>query len=361
MSDLVEQILGKYRLEALLGVGGMGAVYRGAHVVIYRVDAVKVMHDHLAADPDFQARFIQEARAVAALHHPNIVTVHDAGEQDGRYYLAMELVTGGSLRDVLPRRGGARPPLALLVGMAHQAAVGLDYAHRKGIIHRDIKPENLLLAGPDDTDDTTVDRTIKISDFGLARLAEDSVRTATSVTMGSPAYMSPERFGTAPVDGRSDIYALGIILYEGAVGALPFKVTSLSDAVRKHIHEEPPLPRAHRPDLPQGLQEIILRCLQKDPAERYATAGDLARALAALRIELAENGGDGTISTEAVRTASARVRELDAPVPHASGIDVTVTLARSFQERPVPPSVPRRTGAALHPRVLVVDRQGTVA
>lgn len=281
MSDLLGQIIGNCRIEALLGAGGMGQVYRARHVHLDRLQALKVMHAHLASDPGFQARFRREAQAIAALEHPHIVRIFGFDEQDGRYYITMEYLPDGSLRTLLDRRArdGATWPLQFGLDLVRQAAEALDFAHARGIVHRDIKPDNILIerhAGPGGRSLYIV----KLTDFGLARMVGGgSGITASGVTVGTPAYMSPEQCQGLPVDGRSDIYSLGIVLYEVVTGYLPFTVSRISEAVEKHVYAQPPSPRTVAPDLPVAVEAIILRCLAKRPEERFATGAELAQAL----------------------------------------------------------------------------------
>lgn len=283
MSDLVGRTLGAYRIESRLGVGGMGEVYRAVHERLNRPAAIKVLHANQAADPTFQARFLREARAAAALSHPNIVEVFDFGEQDDISFLVMELVPDGSLRTLLRQRSAEQGwSLGLGVDLVRQAAEGLAYAHARGMVHRDIKPDNLLLQRIDSQGTGALGERyqLKISDFGLARLVEDGGElTATGMVMGTPTYMSPEQCQGETLDGRSDLYSLGVVLYEVATGAPPFRVKSLSEAVFKHISTPPTPPQMMRPDLPLALDEVIMRCLEKRPENRFATGTELAEAL----------------------------------------------------------------------------------
>jgi serine/threonine protein kinase len=284
MTDLIGQMIGNYRIESLLGVGGMGQVFRAEHRFLNRAAAVKVMHSHLAADASFQSRFLHEAKASSDLSHPNIVQIYDFGQEAGRFYLVMELMTDGSLRTLLrdPRRATANWSPAMGVELVRQAADALGYAHERGMIHRDVKPDNLLLGQPPDHISTGRQRdtpVIKICDFGLARLVEGQHLTASGVMMGTPAYMSPEQCQGHPIDGRSDIYSLGVVMYEVLTGSPPFKTTAPSEAIYKHVYVEPPPPRTIRPDLSPELEAIVLRCLAKRPEERFATAQELAQAL----------------------------------------------------------------------------------
>lgn len=338
MAHLVGQTLGNYRIEAQLGAGGMGEVYRAVHVRLDRPAAIKVLHANQAADPTFQARFLREARAAAALSHPNIVEVFDFGEQDGASYLVMELVPDGSLRTLLRQRSmGQGWSLGLGVDLMRQAAEGLAYAHAHGMVHRDIKPDNLLLHRLESLD--LLERgpsgeryQLKISDFGLARLVEDGGElTVTGMVMGTPTYMSPEQCQGGALDGRSDLYSLGVVLYEVATGSPPFRVKTLSEAVFKHISAPPVPPREIRPDLPIALEEVILRCLEKRPEDRFATGIELAEAL------------DGALGETELRTIIT-TRDTGAPAtptPAALATPTAPTVADSVPaQRPPAPSAP---------------------
>ncbi len=277
MNDWIGGTIGNYRIESPLGVGGMGRVYRAVHIHINRVAAIKVLHEQIAVDPAFQARFLREAQAVAALHHPNIVDILDFNEDKGVFYLVMEYVPDGSLRSLLKDHAEQQRRLPLTVGLdlVRQAAEALDYAHRSGMVHRDIKPDNLLLKH----DPSTGKDIVKVADFGLARLGDSTVLTVEGQAMGTPAYMSPEQCQGIDLDGRCDIYSLGIVLFEVSTGSVPFVMKSLTDAIYKHVYVAPPSPRDVRPNLPEALSNVILRCLEKNPDDRFATAGELAAAL----------------------------------------------------------------------------------
>jgi hypothetical protein len=358
MSDLVGEMLGNYRIEALLGSGGMGEVYRATHVRLNRPAAIKILHAHLAADPSFQARFVREAQAAAALRHPNIVEVFDFGEQAGRAYLVMELVPDGSLRTLLRRAAQPGWSLALGLELVRQAAEGLAYAHRQGMVHRDIKPDNLLLQrrGQEAAADQYA---LKISDFGLAKLTEGGGElTATGVVMGTPAYMSPEQCQGAPLDARSDLYSLGVVLYEVATGAPPFAVKSLSEAVFKHISAPPPPPRQLRPDLPLELEQVILRCLAKKPEERYATGTELAQALDSALSDTELATVVVTRGAHADLLTPANVNEVAAPPPASTAPEPAVP---AVAPHPTPANAPVAVAAAsgTDPHA-IVDSQATV-
>jgi serine/threonine protein kinase/outer membrane biosynthesis protein TonB len=357
MIDLTGQTLGSYKIEGLLGVGGMGQVYRGVHVLLNRPAAIKVMHPNLATQGDFRDRFLREAQAVAALSHPNIVEVYEFGEQDDRFYLVMELVMDGSLRSYLQERqeAGTGWSLAAGLGLVRQAGEGLAYAHAKGMVHRDVKPDNLLLKKADQPTSNSATLTptaptqiVKVSDFGLARTAEVTMMTLTGVVMGSPAYMSPEQCRGEQLDGRSDQYSLGVVLYEVATGYLPFEAKSVSEAVYKHIYVEPPHPRTIVPDLSEELEGVILRCLAKNRDDRYATTQD---AVSALKHVL-----DSEIEETARLVVPVRRPEEDAL--GATRLPTTGASHDPPTARPITPTVATITSGVTVPRVFVVDQGG---
>ena len=240
MSSLVGQSVGGYRLEALIGSGSVGEVYRGAHPQQRRAVAVKVLHDHLARDAGLRTRFLQEAQMAAALDHPNIIKVHDFGDQLGRRYVIMELALGGSVRGLLQRRTSSGQPLPWPTGVSFvwQAAAGLQHAHARGLVHRDMKPDNLLLQSREEGGDGVGSPTaragngqdaltVRIGDFGLAKIQQDAQVTAAGLVVGTAAYVSPEQCQGLELDGRSDLYSLGIVLYELTTGYLPFETKGM--------------------------------------------------------------------------------------------------------------------------------------
>ena len=282
MSDLVGQMIGSYRVEALIGTGGMASVYRGVHTLLGRSVALKVPHPHFAIQQSFQDRFEHEAKTIAKLTHPRIVSIFDFGRRDdGTLFLVMELVTGGSIRSLLQSwtSNPGQRSLALGLDLMCQAADALSYAHRNGMIHRDIKPDNMLLSDTHGENGQAPGYAIKLSDFGLVRLAEDAFTTASAHLLGTPAYLAPEQFQGLELDERSDIYSFGVVLYEVATGYLPFEIKTLSEAAYKHTSVEPPLPLMVRPDLPPELGNIILRCLDKRPQNRYPSVAEMLAAL----------------------------------------------------------------------------------
>ncbi|HEX5164612.1 MAG TPA: protein kinase [Thermomicrobiales bacterium] len=330
MNDWLGGTLGNYSIEESLGTGGMGRVYRAVHIHINRVAAVKVLHEQFQVDPAFQARFLREAQAIAALQHPNIVDVYDFNDDQGVFYLVMEYVPDGSLRSMLKEHAerGTALPLAQGLELIRQAAEALDYAHRSGMVHRDIKPDNLLLRH-DPITDTFI---VKVADFGLARLGDSVTLTAEGQAMGTPAYMSPEQCQGTDLDGRSDIYSLGVVLYEVITGATPFVMRSLTDAIYKHVYVEPPSPLDVRPDLPDELAAIALRCMAKNPVDRFQTAGELAAALARLtRTDLRDVEQAVTLAEPLPPVDQLRVAldSGEAPLTPGEATALTVTLVNA--------------------------------
>jgi len=277
---MIGQMFGNYRATQLIGEGGMGVVYLAEHPGIGRRAAVKVLRPGLTENPEIAKRFFNEARAANAIRHPGIVEVFDSGTlPTGVSYLVMELLEGESLAARL-RRG--RLSIGATRNIAAQVASGLAAAHAAGIVHRDLKPDNLFLV-PDYRDASI--ETVKILDFGIAKLGQDasrtsSVRTRTGSVMGTPAYMSPEQCrGTKEVDARTDIYALGVILFEMVCGRTPFVSEGFGEMVHLHISAAPPAPRSIEPSVPADLEQLILRCLVKEPSERLQTMTELQEAL----------------------------------------------------------------------------------
>jgi serine/threonine protein kinase len=284
MSNLIGQTIGNYQIEALLGSGGMGQVFRARHIHLGRRVALKLMHEHLAHNPIFQERFLHEARTIAALQHPHIIEIYDfvVDGQAGRAYLVMEFAEYGSLRAWLRQHRSHDRGWSLLtvLDLLHQASEALAHAHTQGVIHGDIKPDNLLLA----TASSPSGLTLKVADFGLAHIAE-SEHSVGARQIGSPAYMSPEQCQGLPLDPRSDIYTFGVVLYEVTVGRRPFISRTAVGAIYKHLSEQPLEPRQIRPELPVILEQIILRCMSKRADERFDNAAALATALAGAQTE----------------------------------------------------------------------------
>jgi len=272
MFNLAGSTLGKYRLIEKVGQGGMAQVYKAYQPDLDRYVAIKVLHPHLTGDEDFAARFRREARAVAALEHPNIVRVYDFDTDTGLAFLVMEYLEGRSLRSVLRELDGRgeRMDLEEVGHIAGALADALDRAHRQGMVHRDVKPSNVLIAA---------DGRPVLTDFGIARMVDATAITGSSGTLGTPAYMSPEQGKGEPGDARSDIYALGVLLYQLCTGRVPFDADTPYAVILKHITAPLPSPRTMRPDLPEAIERVILKALAKNPDDHFQSAGEMSRAL----------------------------------------------------------------------------------
>src|SRR5512132_3597767 len=259
----------RYQLLERLGSGGMSNVFRARDLMLERSVAIKVLHEEYSQDESFQQRFRQEARAAANLSHPNIVTVHDFGLDQGQLFIVMEYVPAKDLKTLLRQRGSysVEEAIPLIV----QACAGIGYAHRAGLVHCDIKPHNMIV---------TPDQRLKVTDFGIARaLSTILPDDRADVVWGSPQYFSPEQAtGEAP-SPASDVYSLGVVLYEVLTGALPFTAPTSEELARMHLEAPPIPPSEYVPDIPSALEQIVLKVLSKEPAARYRTADQLGRVL----------------------------------------------------------------------------------
>jgi serine/threonine-protein kinase len=260
---------GRYQIEKTLGNGGMAVVYRAMDLTLERAVALKVLREDYSSDPAFRERFRQEATAAANLAHPNIVTVHDFGIDQGHLFIVMELVPGTDLNSILQKRGRFTVDEAL--PLIRQACAGIGYAHRAGLVHCDVKPHNFLI---------TPDNRLKVTDFGIARaLASINPEEKIKIVWGSPQYFSPEQAaGNAP-SPASDVYSLGVVMYFMLTGRLPFTAATIPELIEMHRIAPPPPPRQFNPAIPATLDEIILKVLSKEPSARYRTADQLGRVL----------------------------------------------------------------------------------
>ncbi|MEL7644816.1 MAG: protein kinase [Anaerolineaceae bacterium] len=263
----------RYQLVESLGTGGMALVYKAKDLMLERYVAVKLLREDFSVDAAFRERFRQEAKAAANLSHPNIVTVHDFGLDQRHLFIVMELVPGTDLKTRIREKGRFEVQEAL--DLMVQACQGVGYAHRAGLVHCDIKPHNILVS---------LDGRVKVTDFGIARaLATISPEERSDVVWGSPLYFSPEQAAGLPPSPASDVYSLGVILYEMLTGQLPFNSADASELARMHREVQPVAPRVLNPDIPKPLEDIILKVLSKEPAARYRTADQFGRLLAGLQ------------------------------------------------------------------------------
>lgn len=267
-----QTIGGRYQIEALLGQGGMSAVYRANDPNLRRPVAIKLIHAHLSGEPDFVRRFQEEAAAVARLRHSNIIQVYDFNNDDDTYYIVFEFIPGETLQARLKRMFTANRQLETEETLTTIAtlAEAIDYAHKQGLVHRDIKPANVMM---------NVHNQPILMDFGIVKIVGGTQHTATGATVGTARYMAPEQIRGEQVDGRTDIYSLGVTLFEMLSGRAPFEADSAMTVMMMHINDPVPNLALLRPDLPPALVAIVNKCLAKNPAARFQTAGDMAIAL----------------------------------------------------------------------------------
>ena len=313
-----ELIAGRYELEELVGSGGMSNVFRAHDRLLERTVALKILHEQYTRDEDYVERFRREARAVAQLAHPNIVTVIDRGEQDGRQFIVFEYVHGQNLKD-LSARGPLDPGEA--IRLALQVARALSFAHDRGLVHRDVKPQNVLLND---------DGQAKVTDFGIARSLDVHGVTQTGTVLGTSDYIAPEQARGQQVDPKTDIYSLGAVLYELLTGEVPFSGENFVAVAMRHVSEPPPSVLSHRSDCPVRLDFAIQRAMAKDPSDRFASMDEFCAELEACLAEI--EGSDGESATMIVppppRPRRARRERERRPFPLA--IVLLVLLAALF-------------------------------
>ena len=297
MRSLVGETLGRYQITARLGRGGMADVYKAYQPSLDRYVAIKVLHGLMAGEGDLVSRFEREATAVARLRHPNIVQVYDFEQEDDLHYMVMELIEGPTLKAVIEEHNAQGRPFSPheAVPIVSALASALDYAHAQGMVHRDVKPANIMF---------TSDDQVVLADFGLARITGATRLTASDAVTGTPAYMSPEQGLGQRGDERSDIYALGVILYEMVTGHVPFEADTPWAMIVKHINDPLPSPSTLNPDLPETFDQVIAKATSKDPNARYQKAGEMAQALAeALGLTVEQISATAPLPGEASPTA----------------------------------------------------------
>jgi len=324
MEDLTGKKLGPYEITGPLGEGGMAAVYKAYQAGMDRNVAIKVLPQNFAKDPQFAGRFQQEARVIAKLIHPHILPIHDYGEAEGYTYLVMPLINSGTLASLMQ---GKPLPLPRVRKLISQLGDALDYAHSQGLVHRDIKPSNVLV---DERGNCL------LTDFGIAKLLQGGGEkfTATGSLVGTPAYMSPEQGRGDKIDARTDIYAVGVILYEMVTGRVPFEAETPVAVVLKHIQTELPPVRSLNPEVPEAVEAVIAKALAKDPADRFATAGEMVQALQAAIPDILDSGTwPGTAKTPSQPN-------LAAPTQPAKPSTITLTVPSALTR------VPRRAWLA---------------
>ena len=332
----------RYEIQQRLGRGGMADVYLARDRLLERRVAVKVLFPEFATDPSFVARFRREAQAAANLTHPNIVAVYDWGQQGGTYFIVMEYVNGRTLAEVLRGEGKLSPIRAATV--SSEVAAALGFAHRNGVVHRDVKPGNILVTDSGD---------VKVADFGIARVANagtDAGLTQAGSVMGTAAYFSPEQAQGASPDPRSDLYSLGIVMYEMVGGRPPFTGENPVSIAYKQVHEAPPRLRDLTPDVPVAFEAIVAKLLAKNPAARYANADDLRLDLTRFR--------DGQRPEALAQAAAAAGAGSAVGAAGVGGAAVAAAAAATTVNQPVPPSYTQPTTVvAASPGTQVMPQQ----
>lgn len=321
-------LAGRYALTHLLARGGMADVWQSRDTLLERDVAVKILHPHLAADTDFVARFRVEAVAAARLHHPSIVAIFDTCSEHGIEAIVMELVRGHTLREELDTHGPMDPPVTINLGA--DVADALQAAHRAGLVHRDVKPANILLCD---------DQRVMITDFGIAKIRDSADRTEAGTMLGSAKYLSPEQVEGQPVDPRTDIYSLGIVLYESLTGKVPFDADTPAATALARLHSVPVRPRQLRPTIPAALDDVVMKALERDPDQRFVSAAQLQAALLATRAVPQHIDPD--------------ITEIQ-PRPPGSGTSATPGTPRPVGRTPEPTKPRRRWGAAVTALVFVI-------
>jgi len=339
----IPKTIGRYEIVELVGRGGMGVLYRARDAVLDRNVAVKMMLLDFTTDQTARDRFQREARAVARLQHRNVVTIHELGEVEGTPYIVMEFLTGKDLDAML--KGDVPMSLAQKLDVVIQLCDGLGYAHEQGIVHRDVKPGNVRVLE---------DGTVKILDFGIAKFAQSSI-TQSGMIMGTPSYMAPEQIMGKPVDGRADLFSVGVLLYELLSGQKPFTGESPTTVVYQIIHVEPPPVNASVPELPESLHEIVSRALQKNPDDRYSRASEMSSDLQMVKmmIDLPLKTTDGDTGPQATM-GPLHATALGAKAAVASGamtamIDAPMrasAAARAADAAPRGPATTSKSGSA---------------
>jgi beta-lactam-binding protein with PASTA domain/tRNA A-37 threonylcarbamoyl transferase component Bud32 len=312
---------GRYRIVRKLGSGGMANVYLAEDEELGRRVAIKILNERYANDDLFIERFRREAKSAAALSHPNIVSVYDRGEAEGTYYIAMEVIEGRSLKELIMTRGPL--PIGQALAYTHEILEALRFAHRHGIIHRDIKPHNILIG-----------ERLKVTDFGIARAGASQMTEAGSI-MGTAQYLSPEQARGAPVTASSDLYSVGIVLYEMLTGKVPFSGDSAIEIAMKHLNDAPKPPSKIRPEIPEELDQVVLRALAKNPEDRYQTAEEFSEDLHRVEAGL-------PLAPETADAATALLTGAAIGLAGDGGSTEVLAGTAVTQPQSAPPQAPRR-------------------
>jgi eukaryotic-like serine/threonine-protein kinase len=326
----------RYRLLSPIGAGGMAVVYKAQDLALGRLVAVKILREPLTGDPDFLARFQQEARAAANLAHPNIVTVHDFGRDGGRNYIVMEYIEGKDLKTMI--KDGSPFKVERALDLIIQICAGIGYAHRAGLVHCDVKPQNILV---------TADGRVKVTDFGIARaLATLQPGETTDIVWGSPQYYSPEQAAGEVPTPASDVYSIGVVLYEMLAGRLPFVASTQQALAMMHLRDEPPRLTLFNPALPETLERIVHKVMAKEPAARYRTADQLGRILISYRERGLEHTGGQLPTGYTPPGGVPRSANPAGPQPSAPPLPEVLAEAPTVYRQPMQGELP--AGATVH-------------
>jgi serine/threonine protein kinase len=334
MSSLIGRTLSKYKITERLGKGGMAEVYKAFHPKLERYVIIKVLHSYLVEGEDFLARFEREAKAVASLRHPHIVQIHDFDVEDDQYFMVMEFIDGGTLQERMTElsKAGSYMPAKQVLSILHQVGEALDFAHKHGIIHRDIKPSNILLDSSGEA---------FLTDFGIARMMGESKFTTTGALIGTPTYMSPEQSMGSELSAASDIYSLGIVLYELLTGKVPFTADTPFGIIHKHINEPLLGVGALRPKLPDSVDQIIRKVLEKEPQNRFQDALALYHALEKALTPEVISQLDGTGARVAAPISAMPTVRMDEPVMASRTRLPTVAMSDDTRAKIIEPVVPK--------------------
>ncbi len=336
----------RYKIEGRIGSGGMAEVYRARDLMLERTVAIKLLREDFSQDPAFRERFRQEAKAAANLSHPNIVTIHDFGFDDQQIFIVMEYIPGTDLKTILESRGKLNVDEALRLII--QACAGVGYAHRVGLIHCDVKPHNMIV---------TPDQRLKVTDFGIARaLASIHPQEVNNVVWGSPQYFSPEQASGHPPSPASDVYGLGVVLYEMLTGRLPFIANTAAELARMHRSVAPIPPSQLNPLIPANLEQACLKVLSKEPSSRYRTADQFGRVLISLSPTIYASPN---IAPVIISSALGETNPLNTPLQPVPTKAAPALLPTSFPPDPISPS-PAQSRPRTNPTQIVPGPQNAL-